>query len=977
MTTHTSRRALRLATMLVAAGLSLTAAPHAALADGTDASSGMRLTSAQADDLASRVQTDVYGDGALAADTEKTEGPGTDASAASAASAEGTASDGTSSGATTAASSITVTKKSSIEGVRGTAVTLPAGGAKGDHFTLHSLAHVARSSADGTTRWDRDGASLMADWGVRTLRPWDTELYPARVLMGYNAVTAFSPTNGQGYDTGDLTGDGVPDVALSASVGVVPAIGVRLPGTTRTSGTIVSVLDGATGKTLYSKVYAYASTIKIVGDVLIVGDEPWEATTTGKLTGTRFTYADGKLTEAGSWTHDTGDTGAANWGAAQDLGDGRIAVSWNLRKTSASPGRGRTLVLDTNDGSVVWQTDSPLYGRQLGLDSRRGRLVAVEQSDSGDGVRYEVAAYDLGDGTRTTLDSRVNVLPTAFTVGDLTGSPDAEYVVGESSLTEYRRVNANTIRVLDGADAATPLWQYTTKRAAANDQDGPSTWNLAVTDRSLVASGQDDTEIGRAANTGGRYASLTVFSGRGKVRWQTKGATASPYFQEVFKDGDGRHVRIVDSDQNVRTYDFADGTQERLTPLQADMAFAQLVDVDGDRKADLVEAGQSHGVWAYRGTSLLDGTPQKLWQTTVPGSVHRMRAADVTGDETPEIIVAADSAVVVLDSKTGSVLSTIDGGGQYVRSVSVADVDGDGKEDVLVPTDALRVYRGDGTPLWSYAAPADAGKVYFSDPSVNDRKVYVQYTSADSLMADAPAMKALQLDAKTGAFGWEMTPKAPANALGGKLHGGILDNAVHASPNIPYADGHAVAYTWVAWTPSGIGGADAFGPANIMEIRDGRTGELLHTSETGGLWTHTNYLDGDQVLMAGGASSVRSYGADGQDTAVFLSPPTHGMNWLTAPGGRKVGATGGTGGVYLWDPAVLSGEIPYPDYIGRAPSEGGADNMINGDLDGDGVDEVVELNYDHRGVNQTAELLGGGFLVTNNSKHNTVTLKLS
>ncbi|MFG2450992.1 FG-GAP-like repeat-containing protein [Streptomyces sp. NPDC048512] len=966
-----SRRALRLASMLVAAGLTLTAAP-AAVAAGTDSDpSVLKLTSSQAKKLSDRLDSDVYGDSALDASTDKS------ATEESSGSSTGSSTDAS---GTDAASRITTTRTSTTEGVRGNAATVPVGDKQGDYFTLHSLGHIARSAADGTEQWSRSSNSLMADWKVKHLRPWDTEFYPARLVMGYNAGGPFQANSGQGYDTGDLTGDGVPDVAFSASVGLNPPSGVILPGTTMTAATVVTVLDGTTGKTLYSKVYAFASLVKIVDGALIVGDSPRSngyapASATTKLTATRFSYADGALTESSTWSYDTGSMAEGSWSSAQDLGGDKLAVSWNLAKTTTNASRGRTLVLDTNDGSVVWQTDSSLYSRRLRVDEGRQQIVAVEQADTTDGVRYQVAAYDLKDGRRTTLTDRVNVLPTAFTVGDLTGSADDEYAVSESSLTDDLFVNASTVRVLDGDDPDTALWQSTTKRAADNGYDGPSTWALDVVNGKLVATGMDDTHNGAAVNPAGRFGSLTVFGGNGKVKWQTKGATASPVFQDVSKDKKGWHVRTVDSDQNVRTYDFATGTQQELTPLQGDMGSAQLVDVDGDKKPDLVEGGQSRGIWAYKGTSLVSGTPQKLWQTTLPGAVHDIKSADVTGDKTPEIVVATDDAVVVLDSKTGTILTTIDSGGQFVRSVTLADVNGDKKSDILVPTNALHVYKGNGKELWTYTAPASAGDVLFADPVLSEGKVYTQYTSDGAFDLNSPVDKAIQLDAATGALGWDGTPAAPAGAQDG-IRAGQLSKAVYASPKIPYADGHAVVYTWVAMMPTGVS-TDAIIPSNVVEIRDGRDGKILSTRATGGLWTHSGYFDTDGKLIESGASSIYTFGADGANTRSVLVPPTHEAGWITGPGGQKDIITGSEGGPYIWDPAVVLSDSTYPDYLGRTASEGGARNYINGDLDGDGVDEIITLNFDERGMNTMAEMLGSAYYIPNRSIHGVSTYKLS
>lgn len=63
MRAHNSRRALRLASGLVAAGLALTAAPHALAAD-SGSGSAMRLTNAQAEKLAERMDVDPQADAA-------------------------------------------------------------------------------------------------------------------------------------------------------------------------------------------------------------------------------------------------------------------------------------------------------------------------------------------------------------------------------------------------------------------------------------------------------------------------------------------------------------------------------------------------------------------------------------------------------------------------------------------------------------------------------------------------------------------------------------------------------------------------------------------------------------------------------------------------------------------------------------------------------------------------------------------------
>ncbi|WP_245241910.1 hypothetical protein [Streptomyces sp. NEAU-H3] len=592
---HPARRALRLASALAVTGLCVGLAPQA-LAAGTAGTGGaMKLSGAQADKLAAHAALDPYGDGGKAENPTKPEDTTAPKTAGKTAgktpgkTAGETPGKNVRKGAETDAADapVTFTAQSTLEGARGMGATVPVG-KNGDYFLLTSLGTVQRRAADGTSVWERTNSSLYQDWKVSPQRPWQTEPYPARVLMGYNAVSPFTPSSDIGYATGDLTGDGTDDLVFTASVGAVPYRPFISPGSALPTGTFVTVVDGRTGATVWSKLYDYASHVRIADHTLLVADSPRQntdapAADTAKLTGTRFSYAAGVLTPSMTW------------------------------KTENAAGRGRTLLLAAADGSVTWSTDSLLYSRQLRPDSPRKRIVAVEQSDATDGVRYEIAAYDLGSGRRATLDSRVNVLPTALAVGDLTSREGAEYAVAESSLDDNLYVNASTVRALDGADPHRALWSSTI----------------------LVTSAQDDERNGTAQNMGGgRLASLTVFSGKGAVKWQEKGLGASPMYQDVFDDAGGGHVRVVDQNENVRTYRLGNGKKESLTPLRADMAYAKATDVNKDGTDDVVMAGSSNGVWAYSGPSLATGRPEQLWQATVPGAVHDIETGDVNGAAT-------------------------------------------------------------------------------------------------------------------------------------------------------------------------------------------------------------------------------------------------------------------------------------------------------------------------------------------------------
>lgn len=157
------RRGLRLASMLVASGLALSAAP-AVHAD--DSNGILKLTDSQAAEMAGRLMPDVYGDGRgqgdarQAAEAAKETADKTAAAAGEDATAAGT---GTSTDAT---SNWKLTKKSGIEGAQGMAATFPVGGSKGDYFSVNGLSPIQRVGADGKQKWSRDATSLDTDWQI-------------------------------------------------------------------------------------------------------------------------------------------------------------------------------------------------------------------------------------------------------------------------------------------------------------------------------------------------------------------------------------------------------------------------------------------------------------------------------------------------------------------------------------------------------------------------------------------------------------------------------------------------------------------------------------------------------------------------------------------------------------------------------------------------------------------------------------------
>jgi hypothetical protein len=189
------------------------------------------------------------------------------------------------------------------------------------------------------------------------------------------------------------------------------------------------------------------------------------------------------------------------------------------------------------------------------------------------------------------------------------------------------------------------------------------------------------------------------------------------------------------------TYVFGTGGKSPSSPAVAD--------VNGDGKRDLVVANCGAGCFDGIGTvGVLLGNGDGTFQTAVTygtGGVgaDSVRIADVNGDGKPDLVVANlcpscpnGSVGVLLGNGDGTFQTAVayGSGGHYASSVAVADVNGDGKLDVLVANSCgnttcslpgtVGVMLGNGDGTFQSVVPYSVGQFSLAAIAV---RPFVQY----------------------------------------------------------------------------------------------------------------------------------------------------------------------------------------------------------------------------------------------------------
>lgn len=834
---------------------------------------------------------------------------------------------------------------------------------------VHGYGDVAMHDPDGEVAWSRSGISFYEDWGIA---PWIVPIVP----MGSSPIDPFVVASERPFTVGDLTGDGSRDIAVSHYVRLLEPDGEKTSGRS-----FVTVVDGADGTTRWFREYpGYVTQLLARDGVLLVGNETGNVKTlervgqngtTSSVAALEFDTSGGALSAAEVWRFDTG----AQWArllALEPAGEDASAIAFTSKPVGAA-GSGGSVRLLGWDGGAVWEVPTMGYPRALRYDAARDRVVVHEQADpeadSNGRQSYWITGLAADTGTISARISRTGAVLTAFEVEDVTGGPEPEWLTGDLQQLSQTPAGAlsttyQAMRVIAG-DGANPtnLWTHSVQMPSefvAGRGPGLASWPVPY---AITVGGSGSSRNVVVATLHGAGDGLRALrGGDGSVAWERFGSLTFPLFLMSDQVASTSAVVSVSRNQVFRAYAVSDGSPLLEVPLMADTYAAVGTDVDGDGTSDLLVGGESGAVFALDGGAL-DDDPRQLWRRSVGTAVRKLELADLDGDGDDELVVAATSHLAALDPRTGDELWRADLTDRYTWTFSLGELDGQPGLDLVVPERSLLAIRGaTGAVLWDHAPdPAH----YFSTPAITPDGMVVAQALVEFPYPLAPRHHRLVvgLDAGTGEVVWEKAePSRFARVR--------LWYTVTAAGSTADGGGTRVAATW---DPAG-------GPVGTAEsgitttVFDSRSGDVLvsHPAEDQGVVSMRTLYEEGRGLFEVNWKTVQQL--EPQSTEVIWEA-TSDVGWADL---------GEHGEAFLraWHriwvhqaDAPMGGQgTDHPAPVAEYGSLYSGSMTIT-DLDGDGADEVIATPFDWPGYARVAAWSGIGVIAADLLPHGVAVLE--
>jgi Bacterial Ig-like domain (group 3)/FG-GAP-like repeat/FG-GAP repeat len=348
-------------------------------------------------------------------------------------------------------------------------------------------------------------------------------------------------------------------------------------------------------------------------------------------------------------------------------------------------------------------------------DGKADLLVANQSDSDGDWMDGSVASVLLGNGDGT-FQSAVSYASGDFdgsslAVVDVDGDHKPDVVIANQCIDNYNCVNGSVSVLLGNGDG--------TLRGGVNYSPGAwDAYGVAIAD--VNADGKLDLLVASQCNDGNSCTNgaASVLLGNGDGTFQA-GVSYSSGGLDAFSiltadvNGDGKDDLLVGNicgDNNCSSGSVSvllgngDGTFQSAVAYGSSGLYPYslaLADVNGDGKQDLIVANQcADNNCSIGSVGVLLGNGDGTFQTAVtynPGALYSfsVAVADVNGDGKPDLVVASEcldnncsngEVGVLLGNGDGTFQTAVDynSGGLYAFAIAVADLNGDGKPDLIV-----------------------------------------------------------------------------------------------------------------------------------------------------------------------------------------------------------------------------------------------------------------------------------------------------